>query len=360
MSQVENKDIPVEQFRSDWALALMSNGVIVKLSVSRWRANAKLTPETLGLRFSNEDGFDFSRKYLELGRQKLLPPEVLNEIETLERRARETLAAYSFDTVWGKFVPYTAFDRWEKENAIIQKDFLQQAVVFGNRYDAIIGLVKEEYKKMARDVWMRLYPEDKAGATVSFVEDFVGKIIAKIPSREDIVSSFQYSVTYLVIPMPSFVEDNIAKADQIKRQEEMAKFESELEKQTKTRIKEEYVKRKKELIDGFLESTVLHMRKYVCELCDAVLMSINKRGYAKITSAHINRLKSMIKKVKLLNFYNDKEISTLISDLDNELDKIKGEVNHGVVAEKLVEIVDAAKREYMPRNFNPSISVLEV
>lgn len=357
---IDNKEISVEQFKGDWALALMSQGVIVKLSMGRWRATARLTPEILGLKFAGEDGFDFAQKYIDLGTQKLLPPEVLSEIVILEQRARKTIDNYSFDTVWGRFIPFTAFEEWERQNTIIHNDFLQQAVVLGNRYDSIIASVKEEYRKMARDVWIRLYPEDKGGATQSFIEDFVGKIIAKIPSREEVVSSFKYSTTYFIIPMPSFVEDNIAKAKQIKRQEEMSQFESDLEKQTKKRISEEYIKRKKELIDGFLESTVIHMRKYVAELCDAVLVSIGKRGYTKITGSHINRLKDMIKKVKLLNFYNDKEISDLLRDLDNELDKIKGEINQGVVAEKLKEIVDLAKREYTPRNFNPSISVLEV
>lgn len=357
---VNNRKIDVEQIRDDWALCLMSQGIIVRLSMGRWRAHTKLTPETLGLKFAGEDGFDFSKKYLELGRQKLLPPEVLAEIGVLERRARENLDRYSFYTVWGSFVPFTAFDEWEKKNKVIQDDFLRWAVVLGNRYDEIILSVKQEYKKMAKDVWIRLYPDDKGGATESFIENFVDKVISKVPTRENIVSRFKYSATYFVIPMPSFVADNIARAEQIKRQEEMAQFDSDLEKQTKQRISEEYLKRKKELIDGFLESTVLNMRKYVAELCDVVLLSIHKKGKRKITCQHINKLKNMVKKVKLLNFYNDKEIGDLIKNLDCEIDKIKGEVNQDIVVDKLREIVEVSKKEYTPKNFNPSISILDV
>lgn len=359
---IDSKEIPVKEFRNDWALALMSQGVIAKLSINFWRANSRLTPEILGLKFADEEGFNFSQKYLQLGTQKLLPPEILSAINILDRRARETLDNYSFETVWGRFVPFTAFDEWERENGIIQRDFLQQAVILGNKYDEIVHSVKEEYKKMAKDVWVRLYPEDKYGATPSFIENFVDKTVAKIPSREDVVSSFKYSATYFIIPMPSFVADNIAKAEQIKRREEIAQFESDLEKQTKQRISEEYIKRKKELIDGFLESTVISMRKYIAELCDTVLISINKKGYAKVTNVHVNKIKGMIKKIKLLNFYNDKEVSDLIKELGVEVDKdnIKGELNQGIIVEKLKEIADSVKREYIPRNFNPSISVLEL
>lgn len=111
---INGRDIDSEEYRSDWALALMSQGVIVKLSLCRWRAKIKLESETLGLRFVDEDGSGFMKDYIRLGDQKLLPPEVLKEIETLERRARETLVTYSFGTVWGRFVPFTAFDELGK------------------------------------------------------------------------------------------------------------------------------------------------------------------------------------------------------------------------------------------------------
>jgi len=357
---VEGKTIQINTIRDDWALALMSQGVIVKLSVGRWRGFSKITPELLGLKFCNEEGFAFSKKYLDLGRQRLLPIEVAQEIDVVEIRARSNLEIYSFDTVWGRFVPFTAFNEWESSNNIIRNDFLKQGKVLGERYDSIVSAVKDEYRKMAKDVWLRMYPDDKGGATEAFIENFVLNIAEKIPSKEKIVESFKYSSTFFIIPMPSFVADNIAQAEKIRRDDEVAAFESELEKQTKTRIKEEYVKRKKELIDGFLESTVVSMRKYVSELCSSVLMSIGRNGRSKITVSHVSRLKDMIKKIKFLNFYNDKEISDLIKDLGIEVDKIKGEIDEPKVVDKLKEIVEIGEKEYCPSNFNPSISALEL
>jgi len=307
---INGRDIDSEEYRSDWALALMSQGVIVKLSLCRWRAKIKLESETLGLRFVDEDGSGFMKDYIRLGDQKLLPPEVLKEIETLERRARETLVTYSFGTVWGRFVPFTAFDEWEKENNIIKRDFIDQARALGEKYDIIVEAVKDDYRNLARDVWARLYPQDKGGATLSFIEDFVVKIINKIPSREDVIASFKYNSVYFVIPMPSFVAENIARAEKIRLETDMEEFESNIEKDAKRRISEEYVARKKELIDGFLESTVDMMRKYKRDLCDSVLQSIARKSRSgKVTLRNINKLKGMIKKVKLLNFYDDDEVS---------------------------------------------------
>lgn len=355
---INNKEVHVEQFMSDWALALMSQGVIVRLSISRWRAEARLTPEMLGLRFVDGDGLDFMHDYVRLGKQKLLPPAILKEIETLEGMARNNLAYYSFDTVWGRFVPFTAFDEWERLNKNIRNDFFEQARSLGRQYDVIVASVKEDYKKMAKDVWFRLYP-DKGEPTLSFIDDFVSKIVAKIPSQIDIISTFKYDVTYFIIPMPSFVEENVARAEEIRRQSEMTQFSTDLEKQTKKRISEEYVQRKKELIDGFLESTVVNMRKYVSELCDVVLRSIGKQSSGDIKLSHVNKIKAMIKKVRFLNFYDDKEIDGLIKDLENEIDKIKGELNQDLIVVKLKEIVEVGKKEFTPKNFNPAISVLE-
>lgn len=345
----------------DWALALMRQGVIVKLSVSRWRASTKLTYQNLGLRFADKHSREFAEKYVQLGRQKLFPVEVLKEISTIESRARSTLNDYSYDTIWGKFVPYSAFDAWEEQNNIVRNDFMTQAKTIGDKYDEIIEAVKKEYENMAKDVWLRLYPENKDGATDAFVHSFVSKIVNEIPPVEEIVSSFKYDSSYLIIPMPSFIEADIAKAKQIRLDSEMAEFKSDLEKSTKERIANEYVSKKTELIDGFLNSTVTSMRKYVGDLCESVLTAIGKKSQMNdVSMQYIKKLKKMMEKVRLLNFHNDKEITALLNGLETEIDKFKGERNKNIIVEKLAEIVDTATKEITPKNFNDVIGYLEV
>jgi len=358
---VNNTEIPVEHIEDDWALALMSQGVIVKLSLSRWRAYMTLDEEMLGIKSVDDDSSVFMSNYIKLGKHKLLPPKVLGEIRTIESRARSLLDAFSFPTVWGRFVPFTAFEEWESQNSLIREDFIAQAKALGNDYDNIVGAVKNDYRHLAKDVWSRLYPNDTGGATESFIENFVINIIEKIPSSPDIVASFKYNVTYFIIPMPSFIEENVAKAEDIRRESEMKEFKTEIEKDTKRRISEEYIAKKKELIDGFLESTVSAMRKYVGDLCDSVLQSISQKSHSgRVTSRHVNKLTTMVKKVRRLNFYNDEEVARLINGLETELEKIKGERDDGVIVDKLKEIADTGKKKFVPKRFNPAISVLEV
>ena len=357
---INNKEIVVEQMRSDWAMVLMTRGVVARLSISKWSANTRLTPEVLGLKFVDKESYKFSKRYLSLGRQKLLPPDLIKEIRRVEHGARKLLLEYSFHTVWGHFVPFSAFDEWERQNVIFRNKFMEQARVLGNKYDEIVDTVRNEYKNLAKDVWARLYPTDTAGPTPAFVEDFVTKIISKIPPREEVVSSFKYDVTYFIIPMPSFVEEDLAKATKIRIQSESEQHNAELERETKRRISEDYINRKRELIDGFLKSTVVHMRKYVGEICDGVLQSIGKTSAVNgLTIDGVNKIKAMIKKVKLLNFYDDSEVSGLLNQLEGEMEKIKGEMDENAIVSKLKEVVEISNKEFVPKNFNPSISVLE-
>jgi len=360
---IAGKEVSVDQLKDDWALALMSQGIIVKLKISKWSATSTLSPEDLGLRFVDDESAEAAKKYINLGKQKLTPPNFLRDIVTTYKQAKSSLEFYSFDTIWGRFIPYTAFDAWEKDNARYRDTFIQQVKGLGGKYSGMVMAVKEDYKIMARDVWARLHPESKGEPTDAFTEDFASRAVSKIPLVEDLLSSFKYDVAYFVIPMPSFLEENIAKAEQIRLQTEADKFNVDLAKQTKQRIADEYVLRKKELIDGFLQATVVNMRQYIAELCSTVLQSIGqKRTVGQITIYDVNKLKAMISKVKLLNFYNDKEISDLLKDLWAEVSKndIKGSMKNDIIVDKLKAIVEVAKEEFSPSNFNPAISTLDV
>ena len=350
-----------ERVKEDWALALMTQGVIAKLSVSKWCGYASLSSEELGLKYSDKSSREFMEKYITLGREKLVPPEIYKKVIQIENKARNNLRVHSFPTVWGWFVPFTAFDSWEKENQTIQQQFLSLAQEIGEDYLNITSIIKTEYKKMAQDVWKRLYPTSVADAPDSFTENFVNQIVDKIPSRIDIVSSFKYDVTYFVIPMPSIIEENISKAKKEQRDREMDDFSVDLEKRTKQKIAQAYLERKQEFIDGFLESTVVSMRGHVSKLCDSVLQSMSRHSATQeMTVKQRTKIKQMIDNVRLLNFYDDVETTTLLNNLETEVNKFKGERDNNEIVRTLQKIVEIGTEEFEPKDYNPTISALEV
>lgn len=359
-TNINGKEVDIQQFKNDWALALMSQGIIVRLSLSRWRGTAPLKSDELGLKYNDNDSINFMRKYVVLGHEKLLPPKIKQELDSVEASARINLKEYSFDTVWGKFVPYSAFDTWERENNRIRENYIKASISIGEKYDEIIQTIKDEYRNMAKDVWMRLY-HNQGNPTESFIENFISNIVAKIPSRNDLVASFKYDATYFIIPMPSLIEENISRAREIARDRENKEIENNIQNDTKRRISEEYFKRKQELIDSFLDATVSNLRTHISELCEGVLISIKQNSEKKdINKMQLNKIKNMINKVSLLNFYNDDEINNTLSDLREETNKFKGDRDKDIIVEKLQKIVEMGKKEFLPKNFNPTIGFLEV
>ena len=355
--EIDGEEIEVKQWRDDWALSLMEQGVIVKLTISRWRATSRLKYEELGLSFFDADHQDFMRNYIDLGHEKLLPPEILKEITTVEARARRCLAAYSYNTLWGRFVPYSSFPQWRIDNEAVKEDFISLAKNIGDRYDDIIIEVRKDYEKMGRDVWNRLYPNTEA--TVSFLDNFTSRIIDKIPNRDEIVASFKYDAIFLNIPLPSFIQEDIARAEQIMIDREKEIVQSRIDIETKEQIAQEYREKKKELVDSFLSSIVLFLRHHIAELADHTYQVL-QRNENDINMTHVKKINSMISKVRNLNFHDDSEMTKILDDLEEEVGRYKGQRDKLVIQNKLRELVDLAKEEYMPEGFNPIVDFVEV
>jgi hypothetical protein len=359
---IQGKSINIERVRNDWALALMTKGIIVKLSISKWNGNSPLKYSALGIKFKDDETFASIKKYICLGYEKLLPPELIAQISTIEARARATLSANSFDTIWGKFVPFTAFSQWQNENILIKEDFEFATKKFIERYDEIIFIIRKEYRNIAIDSWHRLYPGTTGSAPESFIEDYISRVISKIPNKLDMERSFSYTTTFFQIPLPSFIEDDLKKRELVQQEREQQQVNHQLEIEARRRISEEYIKKKQEYIDVFLDSTVNNMRVYVAELCDGILDSIykNDKNSNDITKRQRDKIKALIKKINLLNFYNDPEVSNMANELDIEVSKFKGERNKDIVTEKLQKLIDIKNIDFVPTNYNPIISSLEL
>jgi len=340
MSNVDNDQI--EQSRSDWALSLMRRGVIVKLTVARWRATSQLTPEMLGLKFIDDDVSKFAKKYLQLGTQRLFPKDVSKDLAALEAKARRNLAEFSFETEWGYFVPFTAFEAWSIANYETNQQYTEATKKIGSEYNNIIMRVKEEYKELARDVWARLYPDNKNGVTESFIESFSNKVIAQIPPVEKLISSFSYSSTYYAVPMLSFIDTIIAKTDDI---------EDRLERNIRQQISKEYMDRKDSLIDDFLDKTVIGLRSHIVATCGDVLQSLRRQ---MITDGDIPhrptvKLQKMIKKVRFLDFYKDDKMASCLKDLEQKLGRNREDNNLNVVVDQLEQIIKVGSNPFIPK-----------
>jgi hypothetical protein len=309
--------------RNEWALSLMSRGIIVRLSVSRWRAMPSLNDENY--------------KSFKITNESLLPQNIMAKLEKLEAKARYNLDDQSYSTVWGHFVPYTAFENWKNKNDEIKKDFLDFALKVGKSRDIIALHAKQKYKLMAKEMWLKLYP-NQGEATESFIEDFSNKIISSIPNESQIISSFKFETVYYTIPMPLLIKEDFKDLDV-------------LEKTIKTQIRDEYIGRKQELIDEFLEDIVMGLRNKTARLCKDLLIFLARTKTSEITMAQRNRIQWIVKRINAVNFQNDVEICGLLNEIvleANNFDKVR---DKNVVVAKLNKIIEICKNDFLP-NFS--------
>ena len=351
---VDELGIKSHIYDDEWVMALMQRGVIVNLTVGYWRGSVALDHDTLGIKFANNTR-DFVNNYIKLGTCKVFPPGLLNEISKVAREAKENLAAHSFKTIWGDFVPYRAFPSWEEKNNIIKERFMGYSEKIACEYHEIVRDVKEDYSSLACDVWQRLNPHSKV-INDSFVNNFVNGIEEKIPDRDKIISSFKYDVTYYVIPLPSFLADDIAQ--KIKK-EQLTEYEIALEKETKRKIATCYIEQKRNLIDGFLNSTVIYLRKYIYDICNSVLESVKNKEKSDLTTANLKKINDMVEKVNMLNLFDDEEISSHIRDLEYIVNKYYGHHNSEKIITKLVDIKNIAKSSFS-ENYNPTFDNVNI
>lgn len=307
----------IQQKRNEWALSLMSRGIIVKLFVSRWRAMPSINYENF--KITNES---------------LLPQNIMAKLEKFETKARYNLDDQSYYTIWGHFVPYTAFENWKKKNDEIKKDFLDFALKVGKSREVIALHAKEKYKLMAKEMWAKLYPS-QGEATESFIEDFSNKVISSIPSESKIVSSFKFETAYLTIPMPLLIKEDFRKLDL-------------LEKTIKTQIRDEYIERQQELIDEFLEDIVMGLRDKTSRLCKDLLVFLARTKTSEVTMAQRNRIQWVIKRINAINFQNDVEISDLLNDISLEANNFNKVRDRNLVVAKLNKVMEICKNDFLP------------
>ena len=203
---VDLKPEEIREHIEDWAIPLMTKGIIVRLNIKRWRGRSKIEPEELGIDRIDEQWESFSDEYINYGSKLLLPKRILKRMNNVECSARRNIKEYSFDTVWGQFVPCSVFDEWKTKNEEIKEKYIKEARLIYDDYESIIKEVIEEYKQMATKTYKRAkMTEDYT----SFENRFIDNIKREIISKEDFLESLDYTSLYYFIPLPSQVKEEI-------------------------------------------------------------------------------------------------------------------------------------------------------
>ena len=161
-------------------LALMREGVVVKLHVRRWRAKSRLDLTDLGLPSETDD---LIGDLLNLGDKRLLPKDLGSRLEAIESAGRKALERNGYSTFWGTFVPATNFEAWKAENDTHKQRYLDARNELRDSYTDIVAQLTDAYRGAARAAFRRAKALDPAeGERVSHnPPDMPGKTCSMRP-----------------------------------------------------------------------------------------------------------------------------------------------------------------------------------
>jgi len=322
---------------------MLRDGVTVKLTIGRWRGEAKLEAEDLGLPEAETREL-VEASIIELGNKRLLPKRILDALGSVESNARKCLERHSLDTFWGYFVPATAYQAWKRENEGYRARYLAIRDDIAANYDALVSELLTEYAIQAHRSYRYLKALDPDSMTgeegqeeEGFVRMFVARIRAKIPTGEAIVGSFSYKTIPSLVPLPSMLAEERAAAERIVEQRQAERRDSQQREQMINEVLREARQQKAEMLRDFLSEAIAKLRNLVYEATTDVLASMQKNG-GKLIGKSAAQLRNLIAEMEKLNFYNDNEMDEAIKRVQAVLDTVPKHRNVGDLDTKLRSI----------------------
>jgi hypothetical protein len=312
---------PIDENR---VLRLMQKGVLVQLHIGYWRPYSRLIESELGI---SEDGS--VKEYLQLGRKKLLPPEVVARLENIEKRARYALEENSFKCFWGRFVPVTAWNRWRDENEGIKNHFYSIRDEVISNLPQSIGQLRDIYAQMAIEAYKRSKYDSEAQVPEYYIETFISKCLEQIPSPDDMRKLFRYEEVYTYIPLPN----------QLGQLRQTGSSEDTMRRQ----VTQEMNDHKQEMVADFLAEINSSLRTTIVDACQSVRDSIRRNE--RLVPRSVMGLRNLLSKLERLNFHDDDQLTKMMEDIRIEIDKPSGKRDIPNLDAILSEVLDSCREQ---------------
>lgn len=291
--------------------------------------------------------------YLSPPRTGLLPDNYRKPLLRAASQAHNALCRYSFrfalcETVLGsseyRWIPYTAFEAFEKEFAAACETLARAKASVIENYDEILETLRETFRRLATDSADRLAAtvKDEPFDRDEFIQRTVARALAMIPTPAAIRDGMRIQMRPKVILLGSEMraeQAHVAKLELETQETRKAQTEIALEIQTNKEIAEIKVKsaerdekREQELKERIRQIKIEAVKREV----EAGLSPI-KEGLDQLNSTIYEAAKEMAEKLneakfvpggtakkaremyrwfKLMNFTGDQEVETVLAELN--------------------------------------------
>lgn len=305
---------PVARLPEDVISAAYGDGVLVQLHVSWWRGFKVMTPADLGME-PTEAAQVFLNKAVTLGGKRLLPKEVTGRLKTLEVMGRDSLKRHSFRTLFGDFVPCTAYSAWKEKYARYRDEFYELVNEVVDKYDEVVAAVRESWVEGAPE----LYRMARGGEPPpGYAEETAGRVVSQIRSPGELLNSFSYEQELRLVPIPSETQVDMLKTEQAKRVNRLGAERAKLVEEFNRDIAREFEGRKAKVID-FVGGIQQEIAGKLIEICDGVSGTLN--GKVSIPNQTADKLRRLIGEARALNFVDDAVTNKRLDAIEAELDR---------------------------------------
>jgi hypothetical protein len=351
----------------DWR-TLMQQGVLVKLVIRHCGFATRLGLDDLGIAVADERERQALARTLRLGEKRLLPEEYHAQLERLESGARRALRTRSFATELGAFLPRGAYDGWKEENEAYKARYFAFRNELIEKHQDLVRQLLEEYEIVARSTYQRLKetrPDLIKESETSFVAAYCNRIASLIPSPARIEQSFAFQVR--LRESRAEVQALTLQPSELRAQAEQEDWQSTtLERDLRAQAQEQ----KKAMIDSFLTALVGEVRALTYEVMVDVLATLEKQTPGNFSGRAVGRsmmqLKNLMERLTTLNFYGDREIETMMREVQEviDLDPKRRERSLSEIKEKMRAIATVTRETLLSLGEEPrsgrEVGILDV
>jgi len=261
---------------------LRKSGVLVALTIRRWRGRKQLRPEDLGLGES-----DINDNLISLGQKRLVFEEDSKEFNLIEGRARTAIDKVGFPFIGlARFVPNKKINSLLQSLEEHQTAFQQATELFCQNYASIRSRSIAAWEAEAQKL-----PADKRAALIDTIK-------VAFPSETALPKKFEFSWFTFDVGVPNIQFERqlgtdrvvVAQASQVQLQTNMIQF---------------------------IDNSVAELRQSAVALCDDILRAIKETG--AIHQKTLNRIETFIEETRELNFANDTYLTELLDTFKNHV-----------------------------------------
>lgn len=152
--------------------------------------------------FARDSEKDARYDWIKPGTKFVIPEHPVRRIKSIEARKRQNLEKYTRNVTGFypyKWLPFTAYEAWKKENDSLTKEFYEiKAEIISNR-DEYVDIVADEYTRVAQSAWNSIKAQGYKWAIIdgkpmnkeTFIDYIVTKAVSLVPTVEEIEEKLQ-------------------------------------------------------------------------------------------------------------------------------------------------------------------------